>query len=199
MEGVSPWVKGMGTGLQGDLITNLGSWAAHRGVPECHGFHRAGSGVRASDRPGGELACSPFSRGASSLSRLQGGLRRRPAQAAPLDRGGGGRLYSLPILQTQAWALPAPTPVGISLLTTVSSSGVQAFICMAGPAPSPGGLRPSNYPRCRLIPSTSAGWGRRAALWLCCKTLSLPSSLKNIHLCSMQQRGRLSSPGEPPG
>lgn len=41
-----------------------------------------------------------------------------------MDRG---CLYSLPILQTQAWALPAPTPVGISFLTTVSSSGVQGI------------------------------------------------------------------------
>lgn len=67
VEGGSPRVKGVGTGLQGDPIANLGSWAVHRGVPECHGFHGAGSGVWASDRPGGELACGPFARGVSSV------------------------------------------------------------------------------------------------------------------------------------
>ena len=45
-------------------------------------------------------------------------------QAASLDPG---RLYSLSILQTQAWVLPAPTPAGTSLLTTISSSGVQGI------------------------------------------------------------------------
>lgn len=66
---------------------------------------------------------------------------------------------------------------------------------MAGPAPSPRGPLSSSHSRCRLVPSRSAGRGRRAALRLCCKMLSLPSSLENIHLCSMQQRGWLSSAG----
>lgn len=29
VEGSSPWVKGVGTGLQGAPIANLGSWAVH--------------------------------------------------------------------------------------------------------------------------------------------------------------------------
>lgn len=47
-----------------------------------------------------------------------------PGQVASLDPG---CLYSLSILQTQARVLPAPTPVGTSLLTTISSSGAQGI------------------------------------------------------------------------
>ena len=191
MEGGSPRVKGTGTGVQGDRTANLGSWAVHRGVPDCHGFHEAGSGVWPSDRPGGELPAA-HSHGVLPLC-----LDCRAAcTGGPL---GPGYLYSLPILQTQAWALPAPMPVGISLLTTVSSRGVQGVYPHDWARSQPRRTSASNYPRCRLIPSTSAGRGCRAVLRLCCKMLSLPSSLKNIHLCSMQQRGRLISPGEPPG
>ena len=141
--------------------------------------------------PWRRAACGPFARGASLCLDC-----RAACTGGPL---GPGYLYSLPILQTQAWALPAPMPVGISLLTTVSSRGVQGVYPHDWARSQPRRTSASNYPRCRLIPSTSAGRGCRAVLRLCCKMLSLPSSLKNIHLCSMQQRGRLISPGEPPG
>lgn len=100
---------------------------------------------------------------------------------------GPGYLYSLPILQTQAWTLPAPMPVGISLLTTVSSSGVQGVYPHDWAPSQPRRTAASDYPRCRLIPSTSAGGGAGLCSGFVAKCFLFP--LSKIFIYAQCSRG----------